>query len=452
MKVRYIIEGVFKTKEQMLKAREKEREMSNQERVAGTFNKIIGEKIAFLIKEAVKKKGIYPFQSTMFSTGEYYDEVKTSKKDVAVRLADENGKQVIHLSFDYGCFIPSIKNGKPCKDINVNGWVLNDYNVCNKLIREEALKSMVTKIKNFAASRGEEILGKENRDICGMVVDGDIVIDEISMYDNQDNVEELNFVVRAPLHIGTTDNFISKNRRTAWVREMNQSEGESTNSYKVILERVMKLVDFKVPVNLTVEITSVNNTSSTMTVAIDKVFPGYKTWGDIEEAAGVPEAIAECILSYFKFNERYYKEGVNYDREQIQELAKNCTHIMFDFEDAFKGRYTPDKGFILDKAEKPYIKDVTIAIDSAMRYNSKFYVNFNFIKYSSSTSLHVSEYNKDKDDTLSFSAFSSENTKYLGRRIRNFTIRMIFGKNDSNFKNVKTLANFIETDLLGPAM
>ena len=51
MKIRYITEGVFKTKEQVLKAREKEREMSNQDRIVGTFNKVVGEKIAYLIKE-----------------------------------------------------------------------------------------------------------------------------------------------------------------------------------------------------------------------------------------------------------------------------------------------------------------------------------------------------------------------------------------------------------------
>lgn len=453
MKVRYITEGVFKTKEQVRVAREKEKEMSNQERVAGTFNKIVGEKIAYLIKEAVRKKGIYPFQTNIFSTGEYYEEVKTSKKEVAVRLEDENGKQVIHLSFDYGCFIPVIKSGKPCKNININGWVTNDYNIRNKLMQKDALKSMVTKIKNFAATRGEEILGKEYRNICGMVVDGDIVIDEISMYGNQENVEELNFVIRTPRTDGNVSNFTSKQRRTAFVREMNQPD-EFTNNYKVILERVMKLVDFKVPVNLVVEISTVANGSNAMTIAIDNVFPGYDTLGDIEEAAGVPGAIADCILSYFKF-----RGFVHYDSEQIQKLARNCTHIMFDFGDTFKGRYTPDKGFILDRAEIPFIKDVVIAADSAKRYYSKFYVDFNFVKSTTKSSFYVNEYDKDKGDTLSFSAYShSERDEYLARKTRNensikpFAVRTNFEKNDSNFKNVKTLVNFIEANLLGPAM
>lgn len=459
MKVRYITEGVFKTKEQVLKAREKEREMSNQDRIVGTFNKVVGEKIAYLIKEAVRRKGIYPYQISMFSSGEHYEEVKTSKKEVTVKLEDDNGKQVIHLSFDYGCFVPSIgKSSKPCKDININGWVTSDYyNVRNKLIQQNALKSMVAKIKNFAASRGEEVLGREYRDICRMVVDGDIVIDEISMYSNQENVDELNFVIHASLSDITPDNFTSKDRRTACVREINQPD-IFNSPYKVILERVMKLVDFKVPVNLIVEIFTMNNGSNTMTAAIDTVFPGYETLGDIEEAAGVPGAIANCVLSCFEFRKDRYAEGLYYDKERIQELARNCTYIMFDFEDTFKGRYTPDKGFILDKAEIPYIKDVVISADST-RYYSKFYVDFNFFKNTTTSSLYVNEYDKDKDNKLSFSAYSSVHANDgLARRIRNenstrpFTIKEDFDKNDPNFKNVKTLVNFIETDLLGPAM
>lgn len=374
MKVRYITEGVFKTKEQMLKARAKEKEMTNQERVAGVANKVIAEKIDYIIKTIVRDKEIYPFDVSMFSCKldemhNVYSEVKFSKKDVYCYLEEnEKGKKTIHLSFDYGMFVlntlNNYRNGKACGRLKVTSW---DMNKVNKLSKQVFERSVSAKIKNCI---NKELLklGTKDNEVCKLILDSKIVVDNIYMYTKQNEFDKLTFTLTNDNYPMSITNFVTQDKRGI-SKTMEQFDNEEVS---IILRNLAEFIDFGIP--LEIEVKLITHAPSTKLASISRLLPGYDTLSDLEEAAGVKGVFMDCT-KYFMSKCKF--EMSDNDYNMFKDQIENCSFIVFNYEDKFYGQYVPGKGFVYNRIELPEIKSVMFS-DNRDKYSSRIYVSIGY--------------------------------------------------------------------------
>ncbi len=375
MKVRYITEGVFKTKEQILKVRAKEKEMSNQERVAGVASKVIGEKIDQIIKMIVQNKEICPFDADMFSckieeTHNLYSQVELSKKDVYSYLEEgENGKKVIHLSFDFGMFVlksnwKDVKSDKACAKLKLSSW---DIARVNKLNKRLFATSVSTKIKNYINKRLLKP-GMKDNEVCNLILDSKIVVDNIYMYTKQNEFDKLTFVL-------SDDHYTHPMMVKYFVNNEKRNINKIMKKFKteeIILQNLAEFIDFGIPIEI--EMKLITHSPSTTLASIPVMFPGYNTLGDLEKAAGAEGVFMDCTKYYMSINKF---EMSDYDYNTFEYKIDNCSYIIFNYEDTFYGEYVPGQGFVYNRAELPKIKSIMFS-DNRDKYLSRTYVSVGY--------------------------------------------------------------------------
>ena len=98
---------------------------------------------------------------------------------------------------------------------------------------------------------GEDILGSENKEICKMVLDNEMVIDEISMYGGQDEVKELEICmsINNYNYNASKQAYITKKKRMSCIKAINDIDETKLNR-RTIIERIMNLISFKVPIGV----------------------------------------------------------------------------------------------------------------------------------------------------------------------------------------------------------
>ena len=368
MKVKYIKEGVFKTKEQVLKNRERENELSNQEKVAGVFNKVVVEKINYIIKTVIQESAIYPFTVGMFSerVDEYNNircEVKTSKKEVYCSLLEnEKGEKEIHLTFDYGIFVHDTPKAKACEKLDITSWDMNDI---ERIDKEIFRRSVSNKIKNYI-NRDLVKPGMQDKEICDLILDSKIVVDNIYMYTNQNAVDKLTFCLSDNRYSMTVKNFVTKNKRD--IGSMRQY----FDNEEVIVESLLQVIDFGVPVEIELKVTCINPSSKLS--LISDLFPDYDTLGDLEKGAGVDNTFMDCTehfmdLHNYEMNNKCYKI--------LKNQIENCSYIVFNYSDIFRGTFIPGKGFVYEQVGLPIVNDILIA-DSHDKFSSNIFIHLGY--------------------------------------------------------------------------
>lgn len=439
MKIKYISEGVFKNPEQARAAREREMKMSNQERVAGTFNKLINDRINYIIQLAVQKKGIYPFQVSMFSYGSEGSVVKLSKKEVKCNFGIEDGKNVIHLSFDYGKFVVG---NKDCAEINLNSWIMNDWNSIRKLRKDVAHKNMVTKIINFI-DRVKMFFDKHDQEICDLILGSEIVIDDISMYNEPGDIEEIRFDIHGTQYHISEKRYLA-DKRNRFVKDLD-SNGESNRTADMkVLRNLMELVDFNVPVKLMIEVI---NYSLNRMVAIESAFPGYKTLGDLEKGVGVQDLVMNMFMNSCKEHKYKLKQE---DVESLEKQFNECSFIMFDYVDVYIGRYYKDKGLKIESSNAPVISSVIIGSENDWRQAelcTKFTLSRKFgSNLGRNESDQITMLTKIDQDIYFYNKAGS--TSWRADLIN---MRSTFNDSSSYYYDIKALIDLI-SKLIGPAI
>ena len=105
MKVKYITEGVFKNPTQARAARAQAKELSNADKVAGTANKIIADKVKNVLLKIITEKKLTPIKfSDLFSYkySSYEESAYSLKRECDCNVDFSSGTPLIKLSFDFG--------------------------------------------------------------------------------------------------------------------------------------------------------------------------------------------------------------------------------------------------------------------------------------------------------------------------------------------------------------
>ncbi len=439
MKVRYITEGIFKNPEQARAAREREREMSNQEKVVGTFNKLIGDRINYIIGLAVQKKGIYPFQLSMFSHGTGGSSIKVSKKEVKCTFGIEDDKKVIHLSFDYGKFVVGRKD---CTKINLNSWAVNDWNTVQSMRKGSVLKSMVTKIINFI-DKEKVFFDKHDQEICDLILGSEIVIDDISMYNEPGDVEEITFNIFGQQHWISEKGYLSDKKRNKFINDMGPG-GES--NYGKVMHNLMEVVDFNIPIKLFIEVV---NYSPNKMITIESAFPGYKTLGDLEKGAGVPGVVMKAFMDFCKEMQYTLEQK---DVELLEKEFNECSFIMFDYVDTHIGRYYKDKGLEIEKSNVPVFNSVIFGNTNRMSSYAWGGLYTRFVATRSNSNL-----GRYESDVIAMSTRINQGIYFYNEadsapyRDNLLNMRYIMNGSRPYYDDIVALIGFI-SNLLGPAI
>lgn len=410
--------------------------MTNQERVAGVANKVLGEKIDQIIKMVVQNKEIYPFDADMFSyrfdeTSSICSQVELSKKEVYCYLEEgKNGKKIIHLSFDYGMFVlksnwKDVKSDKACNRLKVSSWDINRVNKLNKKVFE---RSVSAKIKNCI---NKEFMkpGMKDGEACKLILDSKIVIDKIYMYTKQDEFDKLSFVFHYSNFPATVTKFIAKDKRSI------SEELERFSNEEIVVRCLAEFIDFGIPVEI--EMKTVTHSPSTKLARISDVFPGYNTLGDFERAAGVEGVFMDCA-EYFMNKNKFEMSYDDYNT--FKDQIENCSHVIFNYEDKFYGKYVPGQGFVYDNIELPKIKSIMFS-DNRDKYRSRIYVSIGYRKAEPSLIVYILSENKIY--------FNIHDTWYERQRRLNECPVSIAVDDKACYNKVQKLVNYI-AELFGP--
>ena len=440
MKIRYITEGVFKNPEQARAARERERGMSNADRVAGTYNKLIGDRINYIIQLAVQKKGIYPFQLSMFSHGSAGSSIKVSKKEVKCTFVIEDEKKVIHLSFDYGKFIIGKRN---CTEINLNSWVANEWSTVQNTRPNFVLKNMVAKIINFI-DKERVFFDKHDQEICNLILGSEIVIDNISMYNEPGDVEEITFNIFGQQWWVSEKEYLSDKKRNKFINDMGPG-GE--NNYGKVMRNLMELVDFNIPIKLFIEV--VNHSPNKM-IMIENAFPGYKTLGDLEKGAGVPGVVMNAFMNYCKEFQYVVEQK---DVELLEKKFNECSLIMFDYVDTYTGRYYKDKGLKIESSNIPVLNSTVFGSGNSYSRSCNYGELYtSFVATRNNSNLSRNEFDTITMFTrINLGIYFYNEADSVSHRDNLLNMRHILNDSRPYYDDIVTLIGFI-SNLIGPAI
>lgn len=348
MKIKYITEGYFKNKADMQVQRAKERELTNQEKVANTYSSALVGKVQSIIQKIVYDKRINPVVASLFYVnGDYDADGKTTyeRRDISCKI-DYNGENpIIHVNFTLGRIIPTRipRNEKPCSEVFMYGE--HDYpQILNRLNKTNISANFSKTIKK-EIGQAIKICDSSQRAWYEFILNSNIVIDDINMYTNATDIQEL--VIKFGYYAF---------RYNYYGETKEQFEEKVLSVYKDLAERLTSTIHFGIPVKFIIPIRNVllGNTEndkfnndfaiSADYVSFADIFgKDYKNLGEIEDAIGKNNTLARLILYISTSNggfsiSKYLETSVEEEsplKQQIDELVRKCDHVWITYRQQF---------------------------------------------------------------------------------------------------------------------
>ena len=150
MKVRYISEGIFMNPAQARAARAKAQELSNADKVSGTANKVIADKVKNVLLKIITEKKLSPIKFSdlfLYKYSTWQESAYSLKRECDCNVDFSSGTPVIKLSFDFGGITgrpptSSVRPRMPPLSAEVGEIFFPSFLLCNRSIRGCGWSSM----------------------------------------------------------------------------------------------------------------------------------------------------------------------------------------------------------------------------------------------------------------------------------------------------------------------
>ena len=372
MKVRYISEGIFMNPAQARAARAKAQELSNADKVSGTANKVIADKVKNVLLKIITEKKLSPIKFSdlfIYKYSTWEETAYSLKRDCDCVVDFSSGTPVIKLSFDFG----GITGRPPTSSVRpASSWITLNASGVDLEFSEYRDKETVTnhfckKLKN-AVKRLMTTATNNDKMIYQFILDNDIIIDKMYLYRDKGLIQVNEFTVNYPtqsLYCGDR-NVLEKNGMVFIKNFVN-------TNFKKVIDDVLGIFDFGLPVNVSIPTvirdkssSQYNDGGSVMTLISD-IFPGCETFHDMKIAA-FPEGedFGDSLLDVAaKSSSRTY-DCIKLDtpagkrKNKEIEAAKyiNAYYLMI-----FEGHYFSNSGLKIEKETGPTIERLMISSD-----------------------------------------------------------------------------------------
>ena len=368
MKVRYISEGIFMNPTQARAARAKAQELSNADKVSGTANKVIADKVKNVLLKIITEKKLSPIKfSDLFSYkySTWQESAYSLKRECDCNVDFSSGTPVIKLSFDFGGITgrPPTSSVRPASSwitLNASGVDLEfpEYRdketVSNRFCKK--LKNAVKLLMNTATSN--------DKTIYQFILDNDMIIDKMYLYRDKGLIQVNEFTVNYPtqvLYCGDR-NVLKKDGRDFIKSFVN-------TNFKKVIDDVLGVFDFGIPVSVSIPIVTRDKSSSQYSDAgsvmtlISDIFPGCKTFHDMKIAAfSEGEDFENSLLDIATKSGTYSCIGADTTtgkrkNNEIEEAKYISAYYLMIFE----GHYFSNSGLKIDKETGPTIERLMIS-------------------------------------------------------------------------------------------
>ena len=270
----------------------------------------------------------------------------------------------------------------------------------------------------------------KDKEFFDIILDSRIVVDKIYMYSNQNEVKKMVFNISDDLYTMSIKNFVTKNKRNVTERGKYKEE--------LVLEKMVELVDFGVPVEIEMRVETHAPTSKL--ALISDLFTDYETVNDLENSAGVEAPFMKCV-DYFLNNNNYEMNRNCY--KILKNQIENCSHIVFNYIDTYCGTYNPVKGFVYKQVGNPKINSIAFA-DTHDKFSCGIFMQIGIRELDSSFMMYILSNDRvymTKKGTKRYNDYS---------RLNEVPITTLIKDDIGCYTEVKTFMNFIER-LFGPA-
>lgn len=388
MKVKYITEGVFKNPTQARAARAQAQGLSNADKVAGTANKIIADKVKNVLLKIIAEKKLTPIKfSDLFSYkySSYEESAYYLKRECDCNVDFSSGTPVIKLSFDFGGITgrPATSSVRPASSwitLNASGLDLEFQEYRNKEIVSnrfcKKLKNAVKQLMNTATSN--------DKMVYQFILDNDMIIDKMYLYRDKGLIQVNEFTVNYPVQIlYCGDNNVLKKDGRDFIKNFVNTK------YKKVIDDVLGIFDFGIPVNVSIPIvtrdkssTQYSNSGVSMTLISD-IFPGCETFHDMKIAAfSEGEDFEDSLLDIAAKSGTYMCIGADTiagkRKNKELEAAKyiNACYLMI-----FEGHYFSSSGLKIDKETGPILESLMISPDEIVdSQNTSIFITYFYIQ------------------------------------------------------------------------
>ena len=374
MKVRYISEGIFMNPTQARAARAKAQELSNVDKVSGTANKVIVDKVKNVLLKIITEKKLSPIKfSNLFSYkySTWQETAYSLKRECDCDVDFSSGTPVIKLSFDFGGITgrPATSSVRPASSwitLNASGLDLEFPEYRNK---ETVSNSFCKKLKN-AVKQLMTTATNNDKMIYQFILDNDIIIDKMYLYRDKGLIQKNEFTVNYPTQI------LYCNDRDILTKDgRNLIDGFVKTDYKKVIDDVLGIFDFGIPVSVSIPIVTRNKSSSHYTDAgsamtlISDIFPGCETFHDMKTAAfSEGEDFEDSLLDIAAKSGTYNCIGADTTTgKRKNKEIETAKYISAYYLMIFEGHYFSNSGLKIDKETGPIIERLMITPDEIVK-------------------------------------------------------------------------------------